>query len=108
MINDKPGYKVLTSQTYDSDDPHITTDVQFGVTEALMGAFVRHEEAHPSAPDAGTPWYSLDHTYVWSPAQPCFQSPRSNSPRVSPAAPQETGGCSPPPRHLRRWRRRPA
>jgi catechol 1,2-dioxygenase len=57
----KPGYKVLISQVYDPTDPHIDSDVQFGVTKALVGDFVRHDERDP----AGTaPWYALDHTYV--------------------------------------------
>src|ERR671926_996909 len=47
----KPGFKVLISQVYDPNDPHIDTDVQFGVTKALIGDFQRHEEAHPSEPD---------------------------------------------------------
>ena len=59
----KPGFKVLISQVYDPADPHIDTDAQFGVTEALLGNFVRHEEPHPTEPDVGTPWYSLDHVY---------------------------------------------
>jgi catechol 1,2-dioxygenase len=59
----KSGFKVLTSQVYDPADPHIDSDVQFGVTSALIGNFVRHEEAHPTARDAGSPWYSLDHLY---------------------------------------------
>jgi catechol 1,2-dioxygenase len=57
----KPGFKVLISQVYDPTDPHIDSDVQFGVTKALVGDFVRHDEPDP----AGTaPWYALDHTYV--------------------------------------------
>jgi catechol 1,2-dioxygenase len=60
----KPGYKVLISQTYDPADPHIDTDVQFGVTKTLLGNFVRHDTPHPADAKAGTPWYSLDHTYV--------------------------------------------
>jgi catechol 1,2-dioxygenase len=60
----KPGFKVLISQVYDPSDPHIDTDVQFGVTKALIGNFIRHDERHPSEPDVGTPWYSLDYTYV--------------------------------------------
>ena len=28
----KPGFKILISQVYDPADPHIDTDVQFGVT----------------------------------------------------------------------------
>jgi catechol 1,2-dioxygenase len=59
----KPGFKVLTSQVYDPADPHIDSDVQFGVTSALIGDFVRHDEAHPTARDAASPWYSLDHLY---------------------------------------------
>jgi catechol 1,2-dioxygenase len=59
----KSGFKVLTSQVYDPADPHIDSDVQFGVTSALIGDFVRHDEAHPTARDAGSPWYSLDHLY---------------------------------------------
>ncbi len=59
----KPGFKVLISQVYDPADPHIDSDVQFGVTRALIGDFVRHDAPHPSAADAGTPWYSLDYVY---------------------------------------------
>src|SRR6267154_6214725 len=59
----KPGFKVLISQVYDPADPHIDSDVQFGVTKALIGEFVRHDEPHPTAADAGAPWYSLDYVY---------------------------------------------
>jgi catechol 1,2-dioxygenase len=59
----KPGFKVLISQVYDPADPHIDSDVQFGVTKALIGNFVRHDEPHPSQPGVRTPWYSLDHVY---------------------------------------------
>lgn len=59
----KPGFKVLISQVYDPADPHIDSDVQFGVTQALIGDFVRHDEPHPSASDVGAPWFSLDYDY---------------------------------------------
>ncbi|KYH03689.1 dioxygenase [Bradyrhizobium sp. DOA1] len=59
----KPGFKVLISQVYDPNDPHIDSDVQFGVTQALIGNFVRHETPHPGVPEVTGPWYSLDHTY---------------------------------------------
>ena len=59
----KPGFKVLISQVYDPADPHIDSDVQFGVTKALIGEFVRHDEAHSTATDVGSPWYSLDYVY---------------------------------------------
>jgi catechol 1,2-dioxygenase len=60
----KRGYKVLISQVYNKNDPHIDTDVQFGVTKALLGDFKRHDEPHPNDPQVVTPWYSLDYTYV--------------------------------------------
>lgn len=60
----KQGFKTLISQVYADDDPNLETDVQFGVTRALVGRFERHDEAHPTEPDAGTPWYSLAYTFV--------------------------------------------
>jgi catechol 1,2-dioxygenase len=59
----KPGFKVLISQVYDPADPNIETDTQFGVTKALIGDFVRHDEPHPTERDVAMPWYSLDHVY---------------------------------------------
>jgi catechol 1,2-dioxygenase len=55
---------VLVSQVYDPKDPHIESDVQFGVTRALMGDYVRHDEPHPSDASVSAPWYSLDYTYA--------------------------------------------
>jgi catechol 1,2-dioxygenase len=60
----KPGFKTLISQLYDPEDKHIETDVQFGVTRHLLGKYIRHDEAHPRAPDVKPPWYSLEHTFV--------------------------------------------
>lgn len=65
----KPGFKVLISQVYDPNDPHIDTDVQFGVTKALLGNFIRHDEPHPTAPDVTAPWYALEHTYRMEPGE---------------------------------------
>jgi catechol 1,2-dioxygenase len=65
----KEGFKVLISQVYDPSDPHINTDPQFGVTRALLGDYVRHEEPDPSNPEIRPPWYSLDHTYVMEPGE---------------------------------------
>ncbi|MCW5702403.1 MAG: dioxygenase [Bradyrhizobium sp.] len=59
----KPGFKTLISQVYDPADPNIESDTQFGVTRALIGKFLRHDEPHPVASDVTAPWYSLDHTY---------------------------------------------
>ena len=65
----KPGFKVLISQVYDPSDPHIDTDVQFGVTQALMGDFIRHDEPHPSDATVTLPWYSLDYVYRMEPGE---------------------------------------
>jgi catechol 1,2-dioxygenase len=71
----KPGYKVLISQVYDPTDPHIDTDAQFGVTKALLGDYVRHDEPHPSDPHCATPWYALDHIYAMEPGETVLPKP---------------------------------
>ena len=71
----KPGFKVLISQVYDPRDPHIDSDVQFGVTRALVGDFIRHDEPHPSDATVAAPWYSLDYTYVMEPGETVLPRP---------------------------------
>jgi catechol 1,2-dioxygenase len=71
----KPGFKTLISQVYDPADPHIETDVQFGVTRALMGDYVRHDEPRRGDPSATTPWYSLDYTYIMEPGEAVLPRP---------------------------------
>jgi hydroxyquinol 1,2-dioxygenase len=61
----KPGFKTLISQIYDPEDPHIETDVQFGVTRHLIGKYVLHSATERTpAGETGTPWYSLKHDFV--------------------------------------------
>jgi len=71
----KPGFKVLISQVYDPHDPNIDSDVQFGVTKALIGDFIRHDEPHPTEPDVQAPWYSLDYVYVMEPGEAVLPRP---------------------------------
>jgi catechol 1,2-dioxygenase len=71
----KEGYKTLISQVYDPDDPHIDTDVQFGVTQATIGDFRRHDEPHPTDPSVETPWYSLDCTFTLEPGTASLPRP---------------------------------
>jgi len=59
----KEGFKTLISQIYVNDDDKLETDVQFGVTKALIGDYVRHDGPAP-APDVKGEWYSLDQTFV--------------------------------------------
>lgn len=59
----KPGFKTLISQVYVDGAEHIDSDVQFGVTRALIGGFVKHDEPHPHE-NVEAPWYSIDYTFV--------------------------------------------
>ena len=59
----KPGFKTLISQVYSPDDEHIDSDVQFGVTRALIGNYMRHDEPSPELGFAA-PWYSLDQRFT--------------------------------------------
>jgi protocatechuate 3,4-dioxygenase beta subunit len=60
----KPGYKTIASQVYPSDDPHLETDSQFGVTHALVADYVRHDEEPAPAPDVAGPWFSVGFDFV--------------------------------------------
>src|ERR1700692_3061943 len=64
----KPGFKTLISQIYSPDDEHIDSDVQFGVTRALIGNYVRHDELSPEPGFTGR-WYSLDQRFVMEPGE---------------------------------------
>lgn len=60
----KSGYKTIASQVYVPDDQYLETDSQFGVTKALIGDFVRHENERAPAADVTGAWYSLDHSFT--------------------------------------------
>ena len=64
----KQGFKTLISQIYSPDDPKLETDVQFGVTRALIGDYVRHEGKAPAA-DVQGEWYSLKQEFVMEPGE---------------------------------------
>ena len=63
----KPGYKTHISQVYVNDDPYLETDAQFGVTRALIGDYVCHENEPAPDPEVTGPWYSLDFTFTMEP-----------------------------------------
>jgi hydroxyquinol 1,2-dioxygenase len=73
----KPGYKTQFSQVYSSDDPYLETDVQFAVTRALVGQYVRHDTEHEAAPasDVRGAWYSLSHNFVIEPGDARLPKP---------------------------------
>jgi hydroxyquinol 1,2-dioxygenase len=65
----KPGFKTIASQVYTPDDPHIETDSQYGVTRALIGEYVLHEDEPAPADEFEGPWYSLEFTFVIEPGE---------------------------------------
>jgi len=70
----KEGFKTLISQIYVNDDDRLETDVQFGVTKALIGNYVRHDGPAP-AKDVKGEWYSLDQTFVMEPGKAHLPKP---------------------------------
>lgn len=73
----KDGYKTQFSQVYSSDDPNLETDVQFGVTKALVGQYVQHHSDSEPAPSAEVEgcWYSLDHHFKIEPGEARLPKP---------------------------------
>lgn len=65
----RAGFKTQFSQVYSDDDPNLETDVQFAVTRALVGRYLRHVEDRAPAVDIAGPWYSLEHTFVLAPGE---------------------------------------
>jgi len=70
----KEGFKTLISQIYVNDDDKLETDVQFGVTRALIGDYVRHDGPAPAS-DVKGEWYSLDQTFVMEPGKARLPKP---------------------------------
>ncbi|MGB6912292.1 MAG: dioxygenase [Pseudolabrys sp.] len=70
----KESFKTLISQIYVNDDEKLETDVQFGVTRALVGNYVRHNGAEPTG-DVQGEWYSLDQTFVMEPGKSRLPKP---------------------------------
>src|SRR6187549_3701521 len=54
----KAGYKTQFSQVYSDDDPNLETDSQFGVTQSLIGHYVRQGDG-----------YTLEHRFVIEPGE---------------------------------------
>jgi len=83
----KPGYKTQFSQVYSADDPNLETDVQFGVTQALIGRYLPHPDEPAPSPDVKGLWYSLDHHFTIEPGTAQLPRPpitgKSQAPRPS-------------------------
>ena len=68
VLAHKQGFKTLINQTYVDETEYLTSDVQFGVTETLIGTLEGHDGPHPEDGDIGE-WYSLEHTLVMEPGE---------------------------------------
>ena len=91
----KAGYKTQFSQVYSSDDPHLETDSQFGVTRALIAHYERHDDPRGApAADVSGAWYSLRRTFVIEPGDASLPNP--------PISGKNDGGQRPAPTVLRR------
>jgi catechol 1,2-dioxygenase len=71
----KPGFKTLISQVYVNDDKYLDSDVQFGVTRALVGEYVRHDNEPAPAADVVGAWYSLDYSFAMEPGEAKLPKP---------------------------------
>jgi protocatechuate 3,4-dioxygenase beta subunit len=61
----KPGFKTIASQVYDPQDPHLETDSQFGVTQALIGDYQKMGENS----------FRLEFTFVIEPGEARLPKP---------------------------------
>jgi catechol 1,2-dioxygenase len=62
----KQGYKTLVTQVFVDADEYLDSDVVFGVTRALVGAFAKGEGTPPWGEHRGE-WVGFDHTFVMEP-----------------------------------------
>ena len=70
----KPGFKTIASQVYDPQDPHLETDSQFAVTQALIGDYQKQTD--------GSYW--LEFTFVIEPGEARLpKAPISEKTKVS-------------------------
>ena len=82
----KAGYKTQFSQVYSEDDPHLDSDVQFGVTKTLVGHYVRHDTGGAPTPDITGPWYSLERRFVVQRGEAKLPRPPITGKATAPAA----------------------
>lgn len=71
----KEGFKTLVTQVFVSGAQYLDCDIVFGVTEALVGNYVKHESGTPPAADVTGPWYTLDYTFHVEPGDSSLPQP---------------------------------
>ncbi len=75
----KPGFKTLISQVFDPSDPHIDSDVQFGVTAALTEISFAMMSPTPATKMLWDRGSRLITPTPWSRAKPFCRARRSNN-----------------------------
>jgi catechol 1,2-dioxygenase len=68
VLAHKAGFKTLINQTYVDETDYLASDVQFGVTEALIGKLEKHTGPHPEDGEVGD-WYTLEHRLTLEPGE---------------------------------------
>ncbi len=74
VLAHKEGFKTLISQIYVDETDYLTSDVQFGVTQALVGELQQHSGPHPEDGNVGD-WFSLEHTLTLEPGESTLPIP---------------------------------
>ena len=74
------------------DDPYLDSDVQFGVTQALVGNYVLHDAGTAPAADVTGPWYSLQQRFVIEPGEAILPRAPITGKSTTPTGPAERIG----------------
>lgn len=63
------GFQPVTTHVFVADDPYLDSDAVFGVKDALVAPFVRHEaQEEAAALQVAAPFYTLDYDFRLEPA----------------------------------------
>ena len=63
-----PGYETVTTHVFAAGDEHLDSDAVFGVKEALITAFTRHEPG-PDGTQSDKPFYTVGCDFVLAPSE---------------------------------------
>jgi catechol 1,2-dioxygenase len=76
FIVSAPGHRTLITQIFVDDDEHLETDVVFGVKQAIVGGFQRHDTPDEARfPGIAPPFYTLDYDFRLPKGTPTFPIP---------------------------------
>ncbi|MFD2274380.1 dioxygenase [Undibacterium arcticum] len=74
MVSD-PAHKTLVTQVFSDDSEHLTSDVVFGVTKALIGHFKRQDFAASAPAGITAPYFTLEYDFVLEEGRSEFPEP---------------------------------